>query len=110
MPAQRDGIPQYTTAELEDILREGSMHVIDVRTPEEYASGHIPGVPLRPLQEIEEWAKALDPNQPYIFVCRSGNRSQKAALYLRMRGFTKVANTQGGMLAWTGDVKPGLEP
>jgi rhodanese-related sulfurtransferase len=110
MPFERDNIPQYTVHELKDILKNKSAYVIDVRTPEEYAAGHIPGVPLHPLQEIDEWSKALDPKASYVFVCRSGGRSQKAALYLRSCGFEQVANFDGGMLAWSGELKSGMEP
>ncbi|WP_067617789.1 rhodanese-like domain-containing protein [Alicyclobacillus acidiphilus] len=98
-------IAQYGPDELKEILAEGRMQVIDVRTPEEYAEGHIPGVPLKPMQEVAEWMNDLDPSQPYVFVCRSGNRSQRVAEFLQANGFTNVANYRGGMLVWDGELE-----
>ncbi|MBX5436174.1 MAG: rhodanese-like domain-containing protein [Alicyclobacillaceae bacterium] len=110
MAAEKDGIPQYSVDEVKDILAQGKARVIDVRTEEEYVSGHIPGVPLRPMQEVQDWMGELDPNEAYVFVCRSGNRSQQVALFLKQQGFSRVANCAGGMLAWNGDVREGREP
>ncbi|MCL6592413.1 MAG: rhodanese-like domain-containing protein [Alicyclobacillus sp.] len=103
MPFELDGIPQYSAEELQQVLRDHSAKVIDVRTQEEYRAGHIPGVPLRPMQELPTWMPELDPQQPYVFVCRSGNRSQRVALFLKEAGFAHVANFSGGMLAWPGE-------
>lgn len=100
---ERNGILQHSVAELKDILQRGSKTVIDVRTPEEYAEGHIPDVPLKPMQEVADWIEELDPSQPYVFVCRSGNRSQRVAEFLQSNGFSNVANYDGGMLVWDGD-------
>ncbi|MCL6518119.1 rhodanese-like domain-containing protein [Alicyclobacillus sp.] len=104
MPYEREGIVQYSADELKRILRDGTARVIDVRTEEEYANGHIPGVPLKPMQRVAEWMDELDPNEAYVFICRSGNRSQKVAQFLRQSGFDRVANFDGGMLAWDGDL------
>ncbi|MCL6548807.1 MAG: rhodanese-like domain-containing protein [Alicyclobacillus sp.] len=106
----KDGIVQYSIDEVKEILANHSAQVIDVRTAEEYAAGHIPGVPLRPMQEVAEWQGELDPDQAYVFVCRSGSRSQRVAQYLKEQGFDRVANCSGGMLAWDGDVREGMEP
>jgi rhodanese-related sulfurtransferase len=51
----------------------------------------------------------LDKEESYLFVCRSGNRSQNVALYLQNQGFQNVQNYFGGMLAWDGEVKNGPE-
>ncbi|SFU98337.1 rhodanese-like domain-containing protein [Alicyclobacillus macrosporangiidus] len=104
MPFERDGIVQYSVDELKEILRTGTAQVIDVRTEEEYRNGHIPNVPLKPMQQLAEWMDDLDPEKPYVFVCRSGNRSQKVAEFLFLNGFRRVANFDGGMLAWDGDL------
>ncbi|MCL6592980.1 MAG: rhodanese-like domain-containing protein, partial [Alicyclobacillus sp.] len=58
---------------------------------------------LKPMQELPHWLGELDPQQPYVFICRSGNRSQRVALYLKQAGFASVANFSGGMLAWHGE-------
>lgn len=110
MPSELDGVVQYDKDELKEILRTGAATVIDVRTDEEYTEGHIPGVPLHSLQTLQDWESGLDPTTPYVFVCRSGTRSQKVALHLQANGFSQVANYKGGMLAWDGDVKTGDTP
>lgn len=109
MPAERDGITQYSIAEVKQILSAGTARVIDVRTAEEYEEAHIPGVPLKPLQAVAEWMGELNPKDPYVFVCRGGTRSQKVATVLQENGFTNVANCVGGMTAWDGDVKAGSD-
>ncbi|MFB5191225.1 rhodanese-like domain-containing protein [Alicyclobacillus fastidiosus] len=101
---EREGIVQYSADELRTILQEGTAVVIDVRTPEEYAEGHIPGVPLKPMQEVGEWIRELSPDESYVLVCRSGARSQRVAQFLKANGFEDVANYDGGMLAWDGEL------
>lgn len=101
---EREGIVQYSADELKAILAEGSAVVIDVRTPEEYEEGHIPGVPLKPMQEVGEWMRELSPDERYVFVCRSGARSQRVAQFLKANGFEDVANYDGGMLVWDGEL------
>jgi rhodanese-related sulfurtransferase len=105
MAYEKDGIVQYSVHEVQEILRTKAAQVIDVRTEEEYKEGHIPSVPLRPMQEIFEWMWQLNPDEAYVFVCRSGNRSQQVAMYLKQNGFERVANMEGGMLLWDGEVE-----
>lgn len=104
MPEMTDGIPQYSVDEVKKMIAEGSAQVIDVRTPEEYDEGHIPGVPLHPMQDVTDWVGQLVPSGTYVFICRSGGRSQRVAEYVKAQGFGRIANCTGGMLAWTGDV------
>lgn len=101
----RNGIRQYSADELKDILKNESAHVIDVRTPEEFAEGHIPGVPLKSMQDIGDWMGELDSQASYVLVCRSGARSQRVAEFLKSNGFEDVANYDGGMLAWDGELQ-----
>lgn len=101
---EHNGIRQYSTAELKTLLGDKTTQVIDVRTPEEYAEGHIPDVPLHPMQEVADWINGLQPDKSYVFVCRSGARSQRVAEFLKANGFSEVANYDGGMLAWDGEL------
>lgn len=84
----------------EMIDQSSSLIVLDVRTPEEYAEGHIPNALLYPVQELEGRLGELDKNQTYIVVCRSGNRSQTASELLAEHGFKHIYNTSGGMNEW----------
>ncbi|WP_390409295.1 rhodanese-like domain-containing protein [Lacticaseibacillus jixiensis] len=71
--------------------------IIDVREPDEFAAGHIPGATNVPLSEITSRLKEI-PNDAYV-VCQSGARSAMATQYLASQGI-RVINVTGGMLAW----------
>ena len=74
--------------------------IIDVRTPEEYAEGHVDGARLIPVDELEErLAEVPTDKQVYVY-CRSGKRSARAAALLASHGFGRVENVLGGILAW----------
>lgn len=73
--------------------------VIDVRTADEYASGHIPGSTFMPLFAVPLRLSELDRRRDVYVVCESGARGQQASLYLYERGYT-VRNLDGGMSAW----------
>jgi rhodanese-related sulfurtransferase len=73
-------------------LLRGGAQMIDVRSPDEYASGHAVGSRNIPLGDLERGAKTLDPNQWIIVCCASGTRSGIARRSLRRSGFTKVLN------------------
>ena len=73
--------------------------VLDVRLPEEWARGTLPGAMRISLQDLPASLDLLDPNTPLLLVCRSGNRSDLAARFLADRGFVRVANAVGGMRA-----------
>ena len=76
--------------------------IIDVRTPEEFATGHIPtakNIPLSSLQDhIFELSHAK--NSEIFLVCAVGGRSQQATTMMRSKGFTKAINVEGGTRGW----------
>jgi rhodanese-related sulfurtransferase len=74
--------------------------LLDVRTPEEWAAGHIEGATLIPLDDLGTRAASELPKDAAIIVyCRSGNRSAEAASYLVNAGYTNVSD-MGGILGW----------
>lgn len=76
--------------------------VLDVRTPEEFAAGHIEGainVDFKGPGFKEELAK-LDRDQPYLLHCRSGNRSTSAKPVFTELGFKAIYHLDGGIIAW----------
>lgn len=73
---------------------------IDVRQPEEWETGTIPGVKRIMLAELPEHLEALDKTKTYVLVCRSGGRSGRASQTLADAGFEHLVNFDGGMLAW----------
>lgn len=77
--------------------------VIDVRREKEWNDelGHIPDVSFSTLQtDFKQKVSKLAPEKTYLFVCRSGGRSTKAAQMAMTNGIAKVYNLEGGMLAW----------
>ena len=77
--------------------------VVDVRTDQEFQSGHILNAIHIPLGMFESRIQELDKYKdfPIILGCQSGNRSGKATAMLKKRGFNTVYNLTGGMLAWS---------
>jgi len=77
----------------------GSATVIDVRTPAEYAAGHIAGAQNIDVEAADFGSKiaALDKKAPYLVYCRSGNRSGMAATQMAAAGFTNIID--GGAMA-----------
>ena len=74
--------------------------LIDVREPDEYAAGHIPGITLIPMGEVAARLAELPRDKEIIVTCRTGNRSSQIADLLREQGFTNVHNMTGGIVAW----------
>lgn len=79
--------------EIDNLIKEGA-YVIDVRTEEEFAEGHIEGTINLPLDELRSRLDEI-PNQPLYLVCRVGLRAYLAARILEQNGF-KVKNLTGG--------------
>ena len=78
------------------------MVVLDVRTPAEFADGHLEGAVLVDFMapDFRERLEDLDPETPYLMYCRSGNRSGQARAVMAELGFVDVADIEGGTLAW----------
>lgn len=76
--------------------------VLDVRTPEEYAEGHLDGAVLVDFYDANfaEQLAALDPETPYLVYCRSGNRSGQTLGIMQQLGFASAVDIDGGILAW----------
>ncbi|MFD2168773.1 rhodanese-like domain-containing protein [Tumebacillus lipolyticus] len=112
MAKEIDGIRQVDAAELQALIAQfeaGKIKLIDVREPHEYTAGHIPGVPLVPMNTIPSMLAELGKEESYVLVCRSGNRSQQVARYMKMNGYEDVINFYGGMLSWSGPTKQGMD-
>jgi phage shock protein E len=76
--------------------------LLDVRTPEEFAQGHVPGATLVPVQELEARLGELDAYKArgVVAYCEVGGRAGKAAELLRAHGFTNVRLLDGSMKRW----------
>ena len=90
--------PEITVDELAARLEQGAT-LIDVRQPDEYASGHVPGARLIPLGDVPERVDEIPSSGEVLVICRSGARSGKACEFLVAQGIAAV-NVAGGTLAW----------
>jgi len=84
--------------------KEKDFLLVDVRQPPEYEQTHIPGASLLPLSEFESRVFDLPSDKELIFYCKSGNRSQMAAMLADEAEITErsIYHLAGGILAWTG--------
>lgn len=109
---------QLSATALRDLLeRTGALHVLDVRTPGEFAAGHVPGSVNVPLDTLREHASTLSdqlPGEvPVVLVCRSGARASTAAQSLAEAGRADVQVLEGGVRSWGaagGDLQQGEGP
>jgi rhodanese-related sulfurtransferase len=96
-------IKEITAAEVKEKLERGEkLNLVDVREDEEVALGMIPGAKHIKMGEIPSRLDEFKKDEEYIFVCRSGARSENVCRYLQELGYN-VRNMVGGMLAWEGD-------
>ena len=98
---------QITADEAAQMMQEETDFVLlDVRTQEEYASGHIPGAICIPNETIgsEEITELPDKDQLILVYCRSGNRSKQASQKLAEQDYTNVVEF-GGINGWTGNLE-----
>ena len=100
-------VENITHAQAKERLGQPGLVVVDVREPEEYHAGHIPGAILFPLSTIREASAAeriLSKESPLLVYCRSGARSKRAAAMLSLLGYQKVAD-MGGLIGWDGPLE-----
>ena len=96
------GGPWVTTVEATQLLNRQNALLLDVRSADEFAKGHILGAKNVPLAELERRAPELDKYKarPVIVHCDTGNLSTSALPMLRKQGFATVVNLTGGYSAW----------
>lgn len=86
--------------------------ILDVRTPAEYAEGHIPGAVNIDVEggTFDQQIAGLDTGATYALYCHSGRRSANAAAIMADAGFTHLVELDGGIQAWNGPLTPGMAP
>lgn len=91
-----------TADEFEKKMHEGTVQLVDVRTPEEYGEGHLPeAVNINfNADDFVDMAAKLDKSKPILVYCLSGGRSAKAAALISKKGAEQVYNLDGGITAW----------
>ncbi|MBE6959633.1 MAG: rhodanese-like domain-containing protein [Ruminococcaceae bacterium] len=96
-----------TAEQAKEIMdREEGYIILDVRTQEEYAQGHIPDAVLLPLDDVQNKAQTVlpDKEQQILVYCRSGRRSKEASQILIELGYTNIKEF-GGILDWPYEVE-----
>ncbi len=80
-------------------VNSGDHLLLDVRTPQEFNSGHIPGAENIAVQELASRLSEVPQGQPVVIYCRSGNRSAQASQILYSAGYGDVYDL-GGIIDW----------
>ncbi|MGV1087775.1 MAG: rhodanese-like domain-containing protein [Mycobacterium sp.] len=96
----RVGVAEFTT-----LLTRPGIQIVDVRTPAEFADGHIAGAVNIPVQQpdfIERIAR-LDPKATYAVYCHSGNRSKSAVAQMQGAGIANIFELASGTSGWTAE-------
>ena len=107
--APRAGASAYRRITMDEAVgmmtQESNYIILDVRTHEEYESGHIPGAICVPNETIfqDNIPELPDKDQLILVYCRSGNRSRQASAKLAMLGYTNIVEF-GGIHSWPGEI------
>jgi adenylyltransferase/sulfurtransferase len=100
-PHSEDPPMQLSATDLQAALAHGTpLVLVDVREPDEWAEGHLPGARHIPLGELPQRAAELDPQAEIVLYCHAGVRSLRALHHLQQRGYTKLRSLTGGIMAW----------
>jgi rhodanese-related sulfurtransferase/rubrerythrin len=87
--------------------KEGEVTLVDVREPQEYEAGHLPGAQLIPLSQLLDRKNEIDSSNTTVMYCRMGNRSRSAAALMKGQGIENIYSMKGGITAWNGLVASG---
>jgi len=82
--------------------------LLDVREPNEFQIGRIPGSTLIPLGEVPQRVNEIPRDKEIVVHCKMGGRSAKAAAFLRQQGYKNVKNLKGGILDWSDKIDPSV--
>ena len=105
-----EGIPQISVEQLDRRIKLGDKpFILDVREPHEYAIVNL-GASLLPIGQISQRLNELptDKSTEIVVHCKTGGRSQKAALELKAAGYTHINNLTGGITAWAEKIDPSM--
>lgn len=106
--SQTEGMALVNVLTFEQKMKEEGVQLIDVRTPSEYAEGHLANAVNININDSDFKAKieALDKTKPILVYCKSGGRSGRACSQLKEMGFTTIIDLDGGITDWKAHEKP----
>ncbi len=90
-------------------LAAAGVRVIDVRTPGEFETSHVPGAENVPMDALSTEAAGWDPAEPLLIYCATGARSAQAVQYLEAQGFETIYHLDAGLVAWEGELEKGTQ-
>ncbi|MDT8357725.1 MAG: MBL fold metallo-hydrolase [Methanomicrobiaceae archaeon] len=96
-----DHVHQLSPDETHEMLKREEVVLVDVRSKDEYAEGHVEGAINIMVMDLRSRYTELDPALPTIVMCRSGHRSSLASSILKQKGFVDVYNAAGGITGYT---------
>ena len=101
-------ITDVTVTEAVDVVAQEDMNILDVRTPAEFAAGHLEGAVNIDVQspDFDAAVAQLPKDEEWFVYCRSGNRSGVATDRMAELGFTRMYDLQGGINDWTAAGQP----
>lgn len=101
LPSTTISFGDVTVEEAKSLVESNvSLIIVDVRTREEYDSGHIEGAILIPVSELEGRINELSKEEEFLIYCRTGNRSSNSVNILKANGYTKIFHMNDGIIAW----------
>lgn len=109
MSAQESHETEIDVNELKrKIDAKDDFYLLDVREPNEFKIGRIPGSTLIPLGEVPQRFQEIPKDTEIVVHCKMGGRSAKAAAFLRQQGFKTVKNLKGGITDWSDKIDPSV--
>lgn len=105
---KQEGITLANPTMFEQKMQESNIQLVDVRTPEEFAEGHLPNAININVNDAAFDAEItkLDTEKPIMVYCKMGGRSAKAAAKVKEAGFKDVTDLDGGITSWKAEDKP----
>lgn len=101
-PVLKPGGRGLSTTEATQLINRRGAVILDVRSADEFAGGHLPQARSLPLADVEGKVAQMIKNKaaPVLIVCKSGQRSAQAQVLLRKLGYAEAHSLQGGLAAW----------
>jgi rhodanese-related sulfurtransferase len=91
---------------VQEKMESATICFVDVRSEDEFRSGHVPGAICLPLDKIESGQAIVPQDKLVVLSCQSGKRSARAREILKSRGYANLAEMEGGYSAWAGAGMP----
>lgn len=105
---QVEGVQVLGVAAYEKQMTQPEVQLLDVRTAEEFSSGHLENAVNINIMgdDFDAQVASLDKTKPVMVYCKAGGRSAKAAERLKSLGFTTITDLEGGISNWNSENKP----